>query len=240
MHSDLYAGNSLRFTCEVQIHRSVDTCVNVSLTWIRGYQRQRTENHTTKYIIIDSTNELTPFSVTSKMIINDLSSLDQKVSCKGVVYSLEERYILSSGESSQTITFDVTGRCMTVLQVYVCIIRLHMLLIGVFLRFNNSVFPNSSSVLVSDLQPIQCHSDNSKANGQPQWRFPNGTRVKDKEDGVIVATKQDGHVTLSRVVNSTIIPIGEYCCYAQDARGESHTLCVNVIPGKHGALLHRL
>ena len=113
-----------------------------------------------------------------------------------------------------------------------------MLLIGVFLRFNNSIFPNFSSVLVNDLQPIQCHSDNSEANGQPEWRFPNGTRVR--EDGVFVATKQDGHVTLSRVVNSTAIPIGEYCCLAQDARGESHTLCVNVIPSKYGVLLHKL
>ena len=119
MHSDLYAGGSLMFTCEVQIHRSVDTSVNVSLTWIHGYHRQKTENLTTKYIIIDSTNESKPFSVTKEMIINDLTSLDQSVSCKSVVYSLEERYILSSGESSQTITFDVTGRCLTVPQVYV-------------------------------------------------------------------------------------------------------------------------
>ena len=121
----------------------------------------------------------------------------------------------------------------------ICIIS-HIVLIGVFLRFNNTIFPNSSSVLVSDLQPIQCHSDNSEASGQPEWRFPNGTLVKDKEDGVFVATKQDGHVTLSQVVNSTTIPIGEYCCLAQDARGDSHTLCVNVIPSKYGVLLHKL
>ena len=118
INSDLYARDLLRFTCEVHIHESVNTNVNVSLTWIRGYHRHKTENLTTKYIIIHITNESTPFSVTSKMIINDLSSLDQSISCKSVVYSLEERYILSSGESSQTITFDVTGRCLTVLQVY--------------------------------------------------------------------------------------------------------------------------
>ena len=106
---------------------------------------------------------------------------------------------------------------------------------GIFLRFNNVIFPNSSSVLVSDLQPIECHSDNSEANGQSEWRFPNGTRIR--EDGVIAATKQDGHVTLSRVVNSTTIPIGQYCCLDQDVRGRSQTLCVNIIPGKLRALL---
>ena len=111
MNSDLYAGGSLNFTCEVQIHRSVDTSVDVSLTWIHGYHRQKTENLTTEHIIVDSTNESKPFSVTREMIINDLTSLDQSISCKSVVYSLEERYILSSGESSQTVIFDVTGRC---------------------------------------------------------------------------------------------------------------------------------
>ena len=99
------------------------------------------------------------------------------------------------------------------------------------MKFNNSAFSaNSSSVLVSDLQPIQCHSDNSEANKQPEWWFPNGTRVR--EDGVIVATKQDGHVTLKQIDNSTSIPLGQYCCLAQDARGRSHTLCVN-INGEH-------
>ena len=97
------------------------------------------------------------------------------------------------------------------------------------------IFPNSSSVLVSDLQPIQCHSDNSEANGQPEWRFPNGTRVR--EDGVIVAIKEDDHVTLKQVDNSTSIPLGQYCCLAQDARGRSRTLCVNIIEGKHAAAI---
>ena len=90
-------------------------------------------------------------------------------------------------------------------------------------------------MLVSDLQPIQCHSDNSEANGQPEWRFPNGTRVR--EDGVIVAIKQDGHVTLSRADNTASVPLGLYCCLAQDARRRGHTLCVNIIPGKFIALL---
>ena len=109
-----------------------------------------------------------------------------------------------------------------------------MFITGIFLRLNNSIFPNSSSVLVSDLQPIQCHSDNSEANGQPEWRFPNGTPVR--EDGVIVATKQETHVTLSRADNTASVPLGQYCCMTQDARRRSHTLCVNIIGGEHAAM----
>ena len=107
---------------------------------------------------------------------------------------------------------------------------------GIFLRFNNTIFPNSSSVLVSDLQPIQCHSDNSEANGQPEWRFPNGTRVR--EDGEIVATKQQGYVTLRWAHSAMSVPLGEYCCLAQDARGRNHTLCANIIEGKSTQQLH--
>ena len=84
--------------------------------------------------------------------------------------------------------------------------------------------------MVSDLQTIQCHSDSSEANGQPQWKFPNGTRVR--ENGGIVATKFEGHVALRRVDNSTSVPLGQYCCQAQDARGVSHTLCVSITDGE--------
>ena len=104
-------------------------------------------------------------------------------------------------------------------------------ILGVFLRFNNSIFHNSSSVLVSNLQPIQCHSDSSEANQQPVWNFPNGSNVK--EDGVIVATRQKGHVTLRQVDNSSSVPVGQYCCLALDSRGDNHTLCVNIILGKN-------
>ena len=108
-------------------------------------------------------------------------------------------------------------------------------IVGVFLWFNNSIFPNSSQVLASKLQPIQCHSDNSKEI-QPEWRFPNGTRIH--LNSAMVATSHNGHVTLKQVDNSTSIPLGQYCCLAQDARRRSHTLCVNIISGNEE--LHRL
>ena len=107
--------------------------------------------------------------------------------------------------------------------------------IGIILRFNNGIFPNSSLVLLSDLQPIQCHSDSSEANRQPEWWFPNGTRVR--EDGVIYATKQQSYVTLRRAGNSTLVPLGQYCCLAQDARGRNYTLCVNIVEGKHATAI---
>ena len=96
------------------------------------------------------------------------------------------------------------------------------------------------SVLVKDLQPIQCYSDSSKAIAQPEWRFPNGTRVG--EDGAVVATKQNGHMTLSRADNFNSVPLGQYWCLAQDARGNNHKLCVNITEGKQQSISrgHRL
>ena len=102
---------------------------------------------------------------------------------------------------------------------------------GVFLRLiNNSILQNSTSLLVSDLQTIQCHSDSSEADGQPQWKFPDGTSIRDA--GGIVATKSEGFVALRRVDNSTSVPLGQYCCQAQDARGVNHTLCVSITDGE--------
>ena len=100
--------------------------------------------------------------------------------------------------------------------------------VGVFLWFNNSILRNSSKVLASKLQPIQCHSDSNEVK-QPEWRFPNGTRIQ--QDGVMVATSQHDHVTLRRVDNTTSVPLGQYCCLAQDARKRAHTLCVNIVSG---------
>ena len=110
------------------------------------------------------------------------------------------------------------------------------------MSINDVVLESSTgtSVLVSDLQSIQCHSDSSEANGQPEWRFPNGTRVR--EDGAVFATKRDGHVTLNRADNCSSIPFGQYCCLTQNARGDSHTLCVNITGGKQQSVFrsHRL
>ena len=111
INSMLYARDPVTFTCQVQIQGSVDTSVNVSLTWVREYNGQRPEYLTTEYIFVDSSHESTPFSVTREMTIQNLSSLDRRVSCRSVVYPLEERYISSSGENSQTVTLDVTGKC---------------------------------------------------------------------------------------------------------------------------------
>ena len=235
VNSKLYAKDSVTFTCQVQIRESVDTSVNVSLTWVREFHGQQPEYLITEYIFVDSFHKPTPFIVTSDITVDDLTSLDQTVSCRSVVQPLEEKYISSSRESSQTITLDVTSKCHHGITKFMLIDSLLLVIYvsmftGIFLRLNNSIFPNSSSVLVSDLQPIQCHSDNSEANGQPEWRFPNGTRVR--EDGVIVATKQETHVTLSRADSTASVPLGQYCCMTQDARRRSHTLCVNIIGGE--------
>ena len=225
----LYAGDSESFTCRVVIPTDVDTCVNVSQTWVREFHQQ-SEINVTIFVILNKTQK----SFEEEIEVSNLTSQNWRVSCRSAVYPLEQGYILRSEERSQAVTLDITGDYLSnnsaVYHNKFSFIALYCdNIAGVFLRFNNSIFLNSSSVPVGDLKPIQCHSDNSEANGQPEWRFPNGTRVR--EDGVIVAIKQDGHVTLKQVDNSTSIPLGQYCCLAQDARGDSHTLCIDIIPG---------
>ena len=109
VNTKLSAGDTVTFTCQVQIQGSVDTSVNISLTWVREYRGQQPDHLNTEYIFVDSTHESIPFIVTREMTIENLSSLDQRVSCRSIIYPLEERYIISSGESSQTVTLDVTG-----------------------------------------------------------------------------------------------------------------------------------
>ena len=93
------------------MHGSVDTSVNVSLTWVRVFHEQQPEYLTTEYIFVDSSQESVPFIITREMIIENSSSLDRGVSCRSVLHSLEERYISSSEENSQTLTLDVIGKC---------------------------------------------------------------------------------------------------------------------------------
>ncbi len=97
--------------------------------------------------------------------------------------------------------------------------------------FNNSVLDNTTSVPARDVHVIQCHSDKADTfNGQQGWTFPNGTKITNIST-LVVATREGGHLALTRVGNSSL-PAGEYCCKAQDARGTSHTLCVHVNPGE--------
>ena len=98
--------------------------------------------------------------------------------------------------------------------------------------FNNSVLDNTTSVLARDLRVIQCHSDKTDTFNEDQhgWTFPNSTKITNIST-LAVATREGGHLALTRVGNSSL-PAGEYCCKAQDARETSHTLCVHVEPGE--------
>ncbi len=99
--------------------------------------------------------------------------------------------------------------------------------------FNDSALDdNTTSVPARDVSVIQCHSDKTDTfdEGQHGWTFPNGTKITNIST-LAVATREGGHLTLTRVGNSSL-PAGEYCCKAQDARGNSHTLCVRVNPGE--------
>ncbi len=103
---------------------------------------------------------------------------------------------------------------------------------GVFLMFNGSVLDNTTSVPARDVNVIQCHSDKTDTFDEDQhgWSFPNGTKITNIST-LAVATREGGHLALTRVGNSSL-PAGKYCCKAQDARETSHTLCVHVNPGE--------
>ena len=107
--SKLNAGDSETFTCRVAIPRGVDTSVNVSLTWVREFLRQQPEYLTTEYIFVDSSQESTTFTVVREITVVNLTSMDQRVSCRSVVHPLSERYILSSEENSQSLMLEIEG-----------------------------------------------------------------------------------------------------------------------------------
>ncbi len=93
--------------------------------------------------------------------------------------------------------------------------------------FNGSALDhNTTSILARDIRVIQCHSDKTDTFDKDQhgWTFPNSTKITNIST-LAIATREGGHLTLTRVGNSSL-PAGEYCCKAQDARGTSHTLCV--------------
>ena len=110
-HSKLYTQDSVTFTCRVQIHEDVDTSVNVSLIWIRGFYEQTENLWFTEHVIVDSFPESAPFYVARDVTIGNLTSLDQRVTCRSVVHPLEKQYyISSSGESVQAVTLNVIGK----------------------------------------------------------------------------------------------------------------------------------
>ncbi len=96
---------------------------------------------------------------------------------------------------------------------------------GVFLVYNESVLEeNSTSLSERDIQTVHCFSDN-KNTPIHEWTFPNNSKVP--IEGPVVAIRDGDNLVLTRVGNN-ILPAGQYCCRAQDARNNQHTLCVQV------------
>ncbi|XP_064386526.1 sushi, von Willebrand factor type A, EGF and pentraxin domain-containing protein 1-like isoform X2 [Halichondria panicea] len=202
--SALFANHSeVTFTCQVSIHEDIDTPVNLSLTWTREVYSDE-DNTTTEVIIMNSTTS----TVERSWTLDSLSSNDQRVTCNGELST--SRFIQGNRGIDE-----------------------HMLsVVGVFLIFNGSSFDdNTTSVPARDVRVIQCHSDKTDTFDEDQhgWTFPNSTKITNISK-LAVATREGGHLALTRVGNSSL-PAGEYCCKAQDVRGTSHTLCVHVNPG---------
>lgn len=106
--------------------------------------------------------------------------------------------------------------------------------------FNGTVLKNNSNILISDIGDtpsgsLRCYSDRddccysaSQRGFLEQWRFPNRSVVH-VENSSILVTRENGYLGLSRVDNVTTPAAGgQYCCEAQDARGRSSTVCVNI------------
>ena len=101
----LNAGDSENFTCRVVVHRDVDISVNVSLIWIREFHQSRSVIHATENITLTDSQK----TFESNTCFKNLTSLDERVFCKSVLYPSEGTYIDRSEESNQTVILNVTG-----------------------------------------------------------------------------------------------------------------------------------
>ena len=98
--SILFANLSVvTFTCQVSIHTSIDTPVNLSLTWNREVYSDE-DDTTTEVIMVNSTTKVIKRSWT----YNDLTSKDQKVICNGTISSAS-RFIRGSGSMAEDTLF---------------------------------------------------------------------------------------------------------------------------------------
>ena len=70
------------FTCQLSIHEDIDTPVTLSLTWTREVYSDEADT-TTEVIMVNSTTK----EIIRKWTYNDLSSMDQRVTCNGTISS---------------------------------------------------------------------------------------------------------------------------------------------------------
>ncbi len=70
------------FTCKLSIHEDIDTPVTLSLTWTREVYSDEADT-TTEVIMVNSTTK----EIIRKWTYNDLSSMDQRVTCNGTISS---------------------------------------------------------------------------------------------------------------------------------------------------------
>ncbi len=101
--SPLFANLSMvTFTCQVSIHTSINTLVNLSLTWTREVYSDE-DDTTTEVIMVNSTTKV----IGRRWTFNDLTSKDQRVTCNGELSSANS---FIQGNSSMAVdTLSVAG-----------------------------------------------------------------------------------------------------------------------------------
>ena len=107
----LLAGNSETFACQVAKHRDIDTDVNVSLIWLRELHGKLPEMLHIEHIKIEGNLKIQ----FQKYTVKRLNSLYKSIICKSYLYSVDERYIWRSEESNQSVSIDVQGMRLHVL-----------------------------------------------------------------------------------------------------------------------------
>ncbi len=91
------------FTCHMSIHTSIDTPVNLNLTWTREVYSDE-DDTTTETIMVNSTTK----EIMRRWAFNDFSSKDQRVTCNGTISSASSFVQGNSGMAEDMLS--VAGR----------------------------------------------------------------------------------------------------------------------------------
>ena len=104
--SALFANHSVvTFTCQVSVHKDIDTPVTLSLTWTREVYSDE-DDTTTEVIMVNSTTK----TIERRWTFNDLSSKDQRVTCDGELSSASS--FIQGNSSMAEDTLSVAGELL--------------------------------------------------------------------------------------------------------------------------------
>ena len=105
--SALFANQSVvTFTCQVSVHKDIDTPVTLSLTWTREVYNDENETTTEVFMVNSTTTQI----IMRNWTFNDLSSKDQRVICNGTISSASR--FIQGNSSIYEDTLSVAGKLL--------------------------------------------------------------------------------------------------------------------------------